>query len=349
VTTPSIFAPLPPHPAQVKGTVLQTRRMFLRAVGAAVAGTALAACAGRPALAPAKVYRVGYVNGATEAQASRTELLRQALREIGYVEGGNLVLEVRYAAGRADRFTAIADEFAALKLDVIVTSNPQALLALKQATSSIPIVMAAGFLDPVATGLAKSLARPGGNVTGTLAAGSALSQRQVQLLKETLPTASRVAYLGAADSGAKEARGAASALGIDLQAFAAGSAEAVAEMLAAAGRSHPDAVVVTGAGQLVTEQTRILEFLVANRLPSMTSAVRSYVDRGALMFYDENEVDAFERAAGYVDRILKGTDPAEMPIQQASKFDFIINLKTARALGLTIPPSVLAQATELIQ
>jgi putative ABC transport system substrate-binding protein len=332
--------------------VLRTRRTFLRAAGAALAGTAVAACVSPAALAPAKIYRVGYVNGATEAQATRTELLRDALRDIGYVEGRNLVLEVRYAGGRTERYTEIAAEFAALKLDVIVTSNPTALLALKQATSSIPIVMAAGFLDPVAVGLAKSLARPGGNFTGTLAAGFALSQRQLQLLKETLPTASRVAYLGQGDArtlGFQESRRAASALGIDLQLFQTPAAEDVAEALAAAGRSHPDAVVLQGAAPLVTEQTRILEFLVANRLPSMTAAVRSFVDHGALMFYDEDEIDAFKRAADYVDRILKGADPAEMPIQQASKFDFIINLKTAKALGLTIPKSVLDQATEVIQ
>jgi putative ABC transport system substrate-binding protein len=310
-------------------------------------------CAGPLAPSPPKVYRVGWISANTEAQSTLTEVLRQALRDLGYVEGRNLVLEVRYAEGRAERYTAIAAEFAALNLDAIVTSSA-ALPALQQVTTRIPIVTF-GIQDPVENGVVPSLARPGGNITGVANQGVEVSPKLVQLLKETIPVMSRVAYLfdpsllGSVRT-MEATRNAATALGLELLPYEARAPEEVADALIAAGRGHPDAVVVRGGtGALLNQQPRILEFLAASRLPSIVSVNRTWVDRGALMYYDADLAEELRFAAGYVDRILKGATPADMPMARATKFDLVINLKTAKALGITIPASVLAQATELIQ
>jgi putative ABC transport system substrate-binding protein len=314
----------------------------------------IVACAGPLASAP-RVFRVGWISGNTDAQSTLTDVLRKALAGVGYVEGRNLVLEARYAEGRADKYASIAAEFAGLKLDAVVTRTIPGALAMKQATSAVPIVMAGGSSDPVADGLVASMARPGGNITGTVNAGPEIAQRRLQLLKETLPAATRIAYIFIASDASSvrlynEARAAAPALKIELLPIEVRTPEDVAGALAATGSLRPDAVVVGGAaGIAITEQPRILDFLAATRLPSMTLANRTFVDRGALMFFDQNEADLFNTAARYVDQILKGANPAELPIARPTKFDFIINMKTANVLGLTIPPSAIAQATELIQ
>jgi putative ABC transport system substrate-binding protein len=320
----------------------------------ALAVILITGCAGPLAPSPPKVYRVGWISANTEAQSTLTEVLRQALRDLGYVEGRNLVLEARYADGRAERYTAIANEFAALKLDIMVAGPVPAILALKQATTGIPIVMS-GTSDPLENSIVNSLARPEGSITGVTNPSVDIAPKVLQLLKEAVPAASRVAFLfDPADPiqvrALELSRSAAALLGIEIVAYEARAPEDVASAIAGLLRDHPDAVLVRGgATPLLSQQPRILEFLATSRLPSMISVNRTWVDHGALMYYGADQGDAVRRAASYVDRILRGANPADLPIAKATKFDLVINLKTAKALGITIPASVLAQATELIQ
>jgi putative ABC transport system substrate-binding protein len=214
--------------------------------------------------------------------------------------------------------------------------------------------MAGAGTDPVADGLIASLARPGGNVTGSISGRPGLNSRRLQLLKEAVPAASRVAYLVDASSPQsvgqyQEARGAAAALAIELVPLEVRAPEDLADAFATAGRAHPDAVFIGGFGLIISQLPKIVDFIAMSRLPAMTQSTREYVDRGALMYYGADLVDLTRSAAGYVDRIFKGANPADLPIEQPTKYELIINLKTAKALGLTVPPSVLAQATELIQ
>jgi len=315
----------------------------------------LGSCAGPLAPSPAKVYRIGWLTGNTKAEAATViDAFRQGMRDLGYVEGTNLILEIRYTEGHAELASALAAELVGLRLDLIASTSTNELLALKQATSTIPIVIA-GATDPVGDGVVASLARPGGNITGTTnSAGPEIAQRRLQLLKETIPGAARVAFLfnaaqGSEVRGYEQARAAAAALGIDAQAVEVRAPGDFAGALAAAARGHPDAIYVGGSVLLGTQRQQILDFIAANRLPSMFSVNREYVDRGGLMLYGQDLNQVVRAAAKYVDRILKGADPAVLPIEQPAKYDFIINMKTAKALGITIPSSVLAQATELIQ
>ena len=321
---------------------------------AIVVGVALiSACAGSPATAP-KVYRIGWLSGSTQADtAAQVDAFRQAMRQLGYIEGGNITFEVRYADGFLERDAALAAELVALKVDVIVTRTTPETLALKQATSTIPIV-AAGVIDPVEIGLVASLARPGGNITGPTGGGADVAQRRLQLLKEAVPGASRVAYLLDASNPSQvrtyqAAQAAAPGLGIDLQPFEVRTPGDFSGAFATIGRTPPDAITLSGSALLRSQLPKILDYIAASRLPSMTGSDRAYVDGGALMYYNRNEGELSTRAASFVDRIFKGANPAELPMEQPSKFDLIINMKTAKALGLTIPPSVLAQATELIK
>lgn len=314
----------------------------------------LGGCAGPLSPAQPKVYRIGWLAGSAQADtATQVDAFRQALRELGYVEGRNISLEIRYAEGHAERDPALAAEIVALRPDLIVVRTLPEALALKQATSTIPIVLLGG-VEPVAGGLVASLAQPGGNITGASGTGPEVAQRRLQLLRETVPAASRIAYLVDASNAQQvrdyqEALSVAAALGIELQQLEVRAPEDFADAFAAVGRGHPDAIYV-GSGPLISSQRpRILDFLAASRLPSMITGARDWVDRGALMYYNRDDAESNTRAAGYVDRILKGANPADLPIAKPSKFDLIINLKTAKALGLIIPPSVLAQATELIQ
>jgi putative ABC transport system substrate-binding protein len=314
-----------------------------------VALVLVGACAGPLAPAPAKVYRIGWmVNSQTEGRSIDT--FRQSLRDLGYIEGGNLSLLIGDDVGSAERAPAIASELVAQHCDAIVVAAVAEALALKHATSTIPIVLA-GLVNPVETGVVTSLARPGGNVSGI--AGVPLAQRRLQLLKESVPGAARVGFLyDAADpNGPMEyqgARNAAAGLAVELLPLAVRRSEDLAEAFAAADRAHVDAMYVGGGPLLNGQRTTIVDFLSARRLPAMAS-MRSFVDGGALIYYNSDTVETYSAAAGYVDRILKGANPGDLPIAKASKFLLTINMKTAKALGLTIPPSVLAQATELIQ
>ncbi|TMG49084.1 MAG: hypothetical protein E6H91_05595 [Chloroflexi bacterium] len=329
----------------------QSRRAFLRAAAASSTLVVLSVCGAAPA--PPKAYRVGWLLLQTQA-ASKTQLdsFRQAMRDLGYVEGPNYSFEVQEAEGLTERLPTLAAAMVARKFDVIVSRDTNALLALKKATTSIPIVMDAGSTDPVGDGLVASFARPGGNITGT--AATSINTRRLQLLKQAVPAASRVAYL--VDAGLaqgvrayQDARSAAPALGIELLLLEVRAPEDFAVAFAAASRAHPDAIQLGASGVISNERDRILEFIAANRLPSITGSTREWVDGGALIYYGTDVVDQERHTAAYVDRILKGAKPADLPIELPTKYDLIINLKTAKALGLTIPSSVLAQATELIQ
>jgi putative ABC transport system substrate-binding protein len=326
-----------------------------RSLAAVIAGIAvLGSCTAPASPAPTKVYRVAWLSGTTQvAAAPDLTTFRAGLNALGYVEGQNMSLEIRYADGHTDRDPALAAELVALKPDVIVVRNLPEALAVKQATSTLPVVIA-GVPDPVENGLVANLARPGGNFSGAMGAPAALAQRRLQVLKEAFPSISRVAYLYESSNPQQvrqyqEARSVAPELGVDLQPSAVQAPEDLTGAFAAIRSEHADAIIVGGGPLTSSQQTRIVDFFMTTRLPSMTSGTRAYVDGGALMFWSVDESEFLRSASGYVDRILKGANPAELAIEKPSKFLLIINLKTANALGLTIPASVLAQASELIR
>jgi putative ABC transport system substrate-binding protein len=328
----------------------RARSIWTLAIGVVVL---LSSCAA-PVPSVTRVYRVGYLSGNTEAEtATQLDAFRQALRDLGYVAGQNLSLEVRYADGRVDRDPGLAAELVALKLDVIAARATPEALALRQATSTIPIVLV-NVPDVVESGLAASLAHPGGNITGTAGQGAELAQRRLQLLKEALPGATRVTYVGDATQATatalvQEYQKAGAALGIDVEDLLVRAPADVASAFDAMRRRRPEAVIIAGGAVIGSQRQAILDFVSASRLPSMFTINRESVDRGGLLLYGADLVEVIRRSATYVDRILKGAKAADLPIEKPSKFEFIINLKTAKALGLTIPQSVIAQATEVIQ
>jgi putative ABC transport system substrate-binding protein len=293
-----------------------------------------------------KVYHVGYLSTPTDA------FLRK-LRELGWVEGQNLVIEYRWAEGNVERLPDLAAELVRRNVDVIVAPAGSAALAAKNATSSIPIVMIFPS-DPVEMGLVASLRRPGGNITGTtLTPGPEIFGRQLQILKETIPRASRVAILSnPADPSfalqVREVEAAARTLRMRLQHVEAKGPEEFDSAFAAMARERADALLVNGTSTFLAHRTRIAELAVKNRLPTMYS-FRESVEAGGLMAYAVNMADFVGRAAVYVDKILKGAKPADLPVEQPTKFELVINLKTAKALGLTIPQSLLARADDVIQ
>jgi putative ABC transport system substrate-binding protein len=327
-----------------------SRRAFLRAAAASSTLVALSACAAAPA--PPKVYRVGWLLLQTQA-ASKTQIdaFRGAMRDLGYDEGRNYSFEVQEADGRTERLATLAAAMVAQKFDTIVSRDTNALLALKQATTSIPIVMDAGSTDPVGDGLVSSFARPGGNITGT--AAKPMNTRRLQLLKQAVPAASRVAYL--VDAGLaqgvrayQEALSAAPAIGIELVLLEVRAPEDFAAAFATASRARADAIQLGASGLISNQRTQVLSSIAASRLPSITGSTREWVDGGALIYYGTDLVDQERLTAKYVDRILKGANPADLPIDLPTGYELIINMKTAKTLGLTIPPSVMAQVTELI-
>ena len=331
-----------------------TRRQVVQ--GAGVAALGLIAGCGLPFAAPpptAKVHRIAELLGGppTAASAAQVSAFRQGLRDFGYVEGQNLVIEQRYAAG-ADQLVEPAAELVRLQPEVIVVPGVAAARAVLAASTTIPIVTAGGGSDLVAAGLVASLARPGGTVTGL--STTSLVGKQLQLLQETVPTLSRVAVLFDAtspdfrDLRREPFEAAAHTLGLQLQFVGAGGPADLEPVFEATTREHADGLFITTGPAILTNQTRIAELAVQNRLPSMWQQSEA-VGGGGLMAYGQNRADGYRRAAYFVDRILTGTGPADLPIEQPMRFDFVINLKTAQALGLTIPHHVLLQATEVIQ
>ncbi len=306
----------------------------------------------------AKIARIGYLAPNLVANPHLPEAFRQGLRDLGYVEGRNVVIEYRDAEGKRERFPALAAELVALKVDVIfVGGSTQATLAAMQATKTIPIVFT-GVGDPVTSGLVTNLARPGGNVTGFSGLGPELVGKRLELLTQAVPGVSRVAVLsrpGALGERTdkdmlKGVEVAARALGVQLQFVEARGRgpedfdRAFSDMT----RARAGALTVLPSAMFLTERRRLVALAAKNRLPAVYTS-REFVDAGGLMAYGANVADVFRRAATYVDKILKGAKPGDLPVEQPTKFELVINLKTAKALGLTIPPSLLQRADEVIQ
>jgi len=301
-----------------------------------------------------KVYRIGFMWSSPVTNPHLPEAFLQGLRDLGYIEGRNLVIEYRYSEGKSERLPALAAELVALKVDVIVAPSTPVALAAKQATKALPIVFTAG--DPVGSELVTSLARPGGNVTGVSLLAGELVGKCLEQLKQAVPGVSRVAILwqpGAASERSvrdmlKEAEVAARALGLLPQFVEARGPEDFDMAFSDMTRARAGALTVLPSTMFLNERRRLVNLAAKNRLPAVYPW-RDYVDAGGLMAYGPNLPDLYRRAATYVDKILKGTKPADLPVQQATKFELVINLKTAKALGLTIPQSVLLQADRVIE
>jgi putative ABC transport system substrate-binding protein len=304
------------------------------------------------AQSPVKAARIGVLAGVTAStHAVREEAFRQGLKELGYVEGRNIMIEYRYAEGRPERLPALAAELVRLKVDLILTTGDQGVRAAKQASQTIPIVVALTG-DLVGPGYVASLARPGGNITG-LTSFSELSAKRLELLKTAFPKVSRVAILWNPNNainvaGFKELEVAARALRIQLVPLDVRRADDFEGAFPAALRARVDALIVFADALLLTHRARIADFAAKNRLPTMYTN-QDYMDAGGLMFYGPNVADMYRRAATYVDKILKGAKPGDLPIEQPTKFEFVINLKTAKALGLTIPQPILFRADRVIE
>ena len=289
--------------------------------------------------------------GPISARAHLIEALRQGLRELGYVEGQNIVLEVRSAEGRDERLLDLAMELVRANVEVIVTGGTQAAFAARRASTTVPIV--APMTDPVGTGLAASLARPGGNVTGNTTMAPELAGKRLELLKEVVPRVSRVAVLWnpASHSGAlslKEARTAAQALGLKVQSLEVGVSEDIEPAFTALAKERADGLMVVLNPLTFTHRKRIVDLAAKRRLPGVFE-LREFADAGGLMAYGASLPDMWRRTATYVDKILKGAKPAELPIEQPTRFELVVNMKTAKALGLTIPQSVLVLTDQVIQ
>jgi len=328
------------------------RRTFL----GVIAGSLLAAPLAAEAQQAAKAPRIGFLGFNLATNPHLHEAFRQGLRDLGYVEGRNLVIEYRDAEGKYERLPALAAELVALKVDVIVTGGgTNAALAAKQATKTIPIVFASAG-DPVTDGLVTSLARPGGNVTGSSILAPELVGKCLEQLKQALPRVSRVAVLwepGAMDERTekdmlKRVEVAARALGVRLQFFEARGAADIDRAFSEMTRARAGALTVLPSAMFFNERRRLVDLAVKNRLPAGYTQ-REFVDTGGLMSYGPSLADFFRHAATYVDKILKGAKPADLPVEQPTKFELVINLKTAKALGLTIPPSLLQRADEVIE
>jgi putative ABC transport system substrate-binding protein len=305
---------------------------------------------------PKKIPRIGYlVGGNPTSESTLSEVFRLALRELGYIEGQNIAFEYRYSEGKPDRLPALAAELVRLKVDIIVVrSGVINIQAAKNATKTIPIVMLALAADPVEAGLVESLARPGGNVTGFTTLSRELGGKRLELLKEAVTKVARVAvlYEPAVRPSVLEVKEvlpvAARALRLTLQPWEVRSADDFDRVFAAMGKQRPDGLFVLSGPLMNANQKRIAGLALKSRLPSMYSN-REAVDAGGLMYYGADQADSLRRAATYVDKILKGRTPADLPVQQPMKFEFIINLKTAKEIGLTIPQWTLMKADKVIQ
>jgi putative ABC transport system substrate-binding protein len=302
---------------------------------------------------PKKVPWIGFLSAVSPStNSARVEAFRQGLRELGYVEGKNIVVEYRYAEGKQDRVRELADELARLKVDIVVSAGPTLTRAAKEATGTIPIVMAFDD-DPVGNGFVASLARPGGNITGLSNLAQDLSGKQLELLKEIVPKLSRVAVFGTSTTpgnaeSLKEIELAARAFGVQAKYLDIPDPKDIDTAFQAARKGRADAVLVLSSAIIFSQRTRIADLAIKNRLPVIFPQ-NEFVEDGGLMSYGPNYADLFRRAASYVDKILKGRTPADLPVEQPKKFEFIINLKAAKQIGLTIPPNVLARADKVIR
>jgi putative ABC transport system substrate-binding protein len=295
-----------------------------------------------------KVARIGLlIPGSQSAFAIRIDAFRQGLRELGYVEGQNIIIDYRYGEGKTDRFSDLAAELVRFKVDVIVTASTLSVQAAKKASGTIPIVFTA-VNDPIVTGLVASFARPGGNVTGMTNLSTELDGKRLELLKETFPKVIRVAYLCNPNSAKTEMQAAAQALGVQLQTLEVRSANDFDPAFEATIKARAQALIISPSPVFITYQRQIVDFAAKNRLPAVYTT-GDYVIGGGLMSYAHSNLENWRRAATYVDKILKGAKPAELPVEQPTKFELVINLKTAKQIGLTIPPNVLARADRVIK
>jgi putative tryptophan/tyrosine transport system substrate-binding protein len=323
------------------------RREFITLLGAAAAWP-LAARAQQPL---GKVPTIGFLGATPSIESPRVAAFVQRLRELAWIDGRNLAIEYRWAEGRNERYAENAAEFVRLKLDVIVTSATPATLAAKQATAVIPIVFTS-VSDPVGTGLVASLARPGGNVTGLANQISDTSGKRLEFLREVVPALRRLAIMANVGNPASvlemgEAQATARTLGLAVSTSEIRRAEDIAPAFEAL-KDRADALYLCPDPLMNTNRTRINILAVGARLPTM-HGVREYVEAGGLMSYGPNPPDLFRRAADYVDKILRGTKPGDIPVEQPTKFDLVVNLTTAKVLGLDIPPTLLARADEVIE
>ncbi len=301
---------------------------------------------------PKRIPRIGYLSGTSaSANPARIEAFRQGLRELGYAEGKNILIEWRYAEGKRDRLPALAAELH-LKVDVIVASGPLATRAAKQTTTTIPIVMAFDE-DPVGNGFVASLSRPGGNITGLSTLSPELSGKQLELLKEIVPKLSRLAVLGNATRPGspqilREINLAADAFGVQLQYLEIQAPKDIEIAFRAASQERADALLGMPTPVLISERRQVTNLAIKSRMPAIYGRPE-YVEDGGLMSYATSFTDLSRRAATYVDKILKGAKPADLPVEQPTKFELVINLKAAKQIGLTIPPNVLARADKVIR
>jgi putative ABC transport system substrate-binding protein len=300
-----------------------------------------------------KVPRIGFLGTASpSAVSARVEAFRQGLRELGHVEGKSILIEYRWAEDKFDRMPDLAAELVRLKVEVIVTVGPRSTRSAKEATSTIPIVMAQDS-DPVGNGFVASLARPGGNITGLSSLAPEISGKQLELLKEIVPRLSRVAVLGnwttpGSAQALKEIELAAGALKVHLQYLDVLATKDIETAFRAASKGRADAVLALQNPVLPSQQSQLADLAVKNRLPTIYFTTE-FVEAGGLMSYGATYPDLFRRAATYVDKILKGAKPADLPVEQPIKFELEINLKTAKQIGLIIPPNVLARADKVIK
>ena len=313
----------------------------------------LAPCSVVAAQQPTKIPRIGFLSATSPATISaRTEAFRQGLRELGYLEGKNIAIEFRYAEGKVERLPELAAELVRLKVEAILTAGPTVTRPVKQATSTIPIVMTFDD-DPVGSGFAASLARPGGNITGLSTLNPEIAGKQLELLKQVVPKLSRLAVLGPSTrpgtaQALKEIETVAASFAIKHQHLDVRDAKDIESAFREASKGRAEAILVLQGPAINSKRTQIVELAAKSRLPGMYYSTE-FVENGGLISYATNITDLSRRAATYVDKILKGAKPADLPIEQPTKFELAINLKTAKQIGLTIPPNVLARADRVIR
>jgi len=329
---------------------MNKRRKLLVALGMGALAAPLVSFAQHQ---PDKVARIGFLGNSTAAfEANLVGPFREGLRDLGYVEARNVLIEYRWAEGKYERFPALIAELIALNVDVIVTAGTPATLAVKKATRSVPLVMVA-VGDPVGTGIVASLARPGGNITGLTSIAHDLDGKRLELLREVIPGVSHIAVLWNSASPLqviqeRATRAAAQVLGIKLLSLGVWNEAGLEKVLADIMRARPDALLVLADRLFLHHRVRIMDFATQHRLPGVY-AYRELVEAGGLMSFGPSYAAMHRRAAYFVDRILKGAKPADLPVEQPATFELVINLGTAKALGLTIPQPVLARATEVMR
>jgi putative ABC transport system substrate-binding protein len=337
-------------------SVTQERRVKLmnKIICISVSAMLFALCETAEAQQPAKMPRIGFLSAQSAARmADRTNAFRKAMDDLGYIEGKNIAIEYRWAEGKIERLPDLAAELVRLRVNVIVAGGSPGIRAAKNATSAIPIVFAGLGTDPVEIGFVASLARPGGNITGVGTGGPELYGKRLELLKEAVPGLSRAGYLRNPDNPAsrltgKEIHAAAQALGLQIQILEVRKADDLDDAFQAARRAQAGGLIVAQTPPINTELKRVVNLAAKSRLPAIY-ADTYWADAGGLMSYSTDTTDAYRRVAIYIDKILKGMKPSDLPVEQPMKFELVINLKTAKQIGLTIPPNVLARADRVIR